>query len=186
MKNTGTFALRQGAPMWPSIFITWSKAKRRVSSRDCSSGKSSMECNSGTSGASWGVTAGSSSLSAVSDNLASPLSAAHTSYVPVCRERTPTHCPTTEWNPGQSVPRIRGCVRWELTATFILFFFPLYLISAVTIGYLWISPCTHLIFTQQPSIKAPGRTRFWWIIDCMQPESTIAWCIPPRILTGIR
>ncbi|KAM8904580.1 uncharacterized protein AB9W97_008178 [Spinachia spinachia] len=59
-----------GCIIWPSMRITWSKAECKVSSRDCYSGKSSMERHSATSGVSGKDSAGSPSLSTVSGDLA--------------------------------------------------------------------------------------------------------------------
>lgn len=59
----------------------------------------------------------------------SPLSTTHISHVPIGHEHTPTYCPTNPLNPGQSMPRIRGCARQELTTALILCFLPLCLIS---------------------------------------------------------
>ena len=81
------------------------------SSQDCSSGKSSMECNMGTCRASCKVPTGSSSLSAGSDNLVSPLSRAHISHVPNSHECTPTCCLTNLLNQGQSMSKIWGQTR---------------------------------------------------------------------------
>ena len=79
------------------------------------------------------------------------------------------------------MPKIRGCIRRELIAALTLCFSPM----EKTTGWLWIFPCTHLISTENASTKAPGRSMFRCIIACIQPESTIAWCTPPWILTGI-
>ena len=128
----------------------------------------------------------SSTFSACPDNLASSLSSGHIPHKPTCYDHTLTYCQTILLKPSQSLPKIKGCVRWELTAAFILCFLPLYIISTGTRGYLWTSPSTHLISMQDASTRALGWPRFW-IRDCTQPGSTIAWCVFPCILapTGL-
>lgn len=90
----------------------------------------------------------------------------------------PAHCPNRFLNHGQSVPRIKGCVRHDLTTAFPLRFLSLYLISGSTVGYLCMSPCMYLTSTHSTFSNAPGQTRVWWTKVCVHPESTIAWCIP--------
>lgn len=50
-------------------------------------------------------------------------------------------------------------------------------------GYLWISPCTHLISTHDAYTRALGWTRLWWIRDSLSPPLSTVY--PTCILTGI-
>lgn len=50
----------------------------------------------------------------------------------------------------------------------------IYLISTDSMGHSLTSPCTHLIYPTMPP-PMPGKTKLWWIIDCIQPVSPIAW-----------
>lgn len=112
------------------------------------------------------------------DGLGSPLYTAYTLHAATGHECIPTHCPNRFLNHGQSVPRIKGCVRHDLTTAFPLRFLSLYLISGSTVGYLCMSPCMYLTSTHSTFSNAPGQTRVWWTKVCVHPESTIAWCIP--------
>lgn len=76
----------------------------------------------------------------------------------------PTHCPTSFSNPGQSVPRIKGCARWERITTLTLCF-ALFLILADTIK---ISVnVTVYILNLHPWTMPLGWTRIWWTRICV-------------------
>lgn len=113
--------------MWPPAPITSSNAEHKVSSWDCSSGKS---------GRSW---------------IAPHLSVTQTQRAVIGCERIPTHYPNRLLNPAQSVQRIKGCVRHELNVVFFLCTLP---ISSSTMGYLCVSPCAHLTSTHSASSSA--------------------------------
>lgn len=155
-----------------SLFITRSKANHRGMSRDCSSRKSSMEWITRTSGVFTEENTGLfSSPQSTWGDLASLLSTAQTLHFPTSHEHTRKHCRSNLLNLGQSVSRLKRCIRWELYAAFNMCVLSLYLISTGTMGYLWISPCTHLTSTHCLEL-CTGLTRFWWPRSCMQPEST--------------
>lgn len=85
------------------------------------------------------------------NSATSPLSVTQTQHAIIGRERIPTHYPNRLLNPAQSVQRIKGCVRHELNAVFSLCTLP---ISSSTMGYLCVSPCTHLTSTHSASSSA--------------------------------
>ncbi len=112
-----------------------------VSSRDCSRGKSSSSGGLITSLAIVSSVAGGEGTA-----TASPVQAAGSSSPrPVCQE-TSAHIINCV-NAGQSVPKISGCLRWELTATSTLCISPRNVIDTGTKGYSTTSPCTHLTLT---------------------------------------
>lgn len=88
-------------------------------------------------------------------------------------------------NCGQSVPRIKGCIRIKLDATFILSFLLLYLILQQHCGIFLYVPMYTLVLHPLCLQQCPGRTRVWWIKVWVQPESTISWRVSPKHLTGM-
>lgn len=104
--------------------------------------------------------------------------AAHTSQVPICREGILKHSPNNALNAGPFVSRIKGCVMLELTTGLSQCILLLYLIFTGTMGYLWISQCTHLTSTHSASSNVSRWTRVG------QFESTIAQRLPPWYLTS--
>lgn len=111
------------------------------------------------------------SPSAVSDNLASPLSTVHISHVPVGSECMPTYCLTNLLNPGQSVPKFgvhqAGANRCLNTMHF-----------ACTSNFHWHHWVSVNIPMHTPNIhprclhESPGSNQV--LVDCVQPKSTIA------------
>ena len=86
--------------MGRSIFITWLNAECRELSWDCLRRKSLIDVTR-TGGASREGPASSSSPSTSLDDLALPLSAAHTSDTPTGCDHIPTHRPTNLLEPSQ-------------------------------------------------------------------------------------
>ncbi len=109
---------------------TRSYAFLSVSSRDCSRGKSSSSGGFITSLAVVSSEAGGEGTA-----NASPVWAAASSWPrPICQETSAHTIPNNCVKAGQSVPKISGCLRWELTATSILYIFPRNVIDTGTNG----------------------------------------------------
>lgn len=65
--------------------------------------------------------------------------------------------PNRSLNPHQSVSRINGCIKPELTTSFPLCIWPLcFIISSSTKGFLYMSPCMHLT-NQTPTMVLVGQ-----------------------------
>lgn len=64
--------------------------------------------------------------------------------------------PNRSLNPHQSVSRINGCIKPELTTSFPLCIWPLCIISSSTKGFLYMSPCMHLT-NQTPTMVLVGQ-----------------------------
>lgn len=134
IQNVSRLVLRHGAPCDHQFL-----SLRRVLS---------IRCHHET--ALVGNLAGAGRKSAL-NSATSPLSVTQTQHAVIGRERIPTHYPNRLLNPAQSVQRIKGCVRHELNAVFSLCTLP---ISSSTMGYLCVSPCTHLTSTHSASSSA--------------------------------
>ncbi len=160
---------------------TCSNAFLRVSSWDCSRGKSSRSVRIDLS-----IAFRSPGAASASPGSASPeRTAASLPGFSFPQEASAHKTPNKILNEGQLVPKISGCRRWGLTATSTLCFCPRNWMAKRTTGYSATSPCTHLTRTMQLISNASGWTRLWWIEVWLQPESTKAQYVPPLILTGI-
>ncbi len=114
----------------PSMERTRSYAFLSVSSRDYSRGKLSS-----SGGFMPSLALVSSEAGGDGPASASPVRAAASSWPrPVCQEASAHTIPNNWVKAGQSVPKISGCLRWELTATSILCIFPRNLIDTGTKG----------------------------------------------------
>lgn len=151
------------------MVFNWLKACLRVSSHDCSKGKSLGECL-------WQVSLWCEA-EVDGPGTALPVSVVLNFPCPSLQQVLSTNIFLFNvWNPGWFVPRITGWV----TNCCLKSICPQNLIMTDATGYPCILPCTHLIFTNCTVPNASPWTRIWWTEIWLQPDSTNAWYVTPE------